>query len=828
MYKYCDFQSVTKLLYSGLIKSTIKSYNVMMSDLFGAYNAAERKQAFTSSELSRLGNGKRVPSKTWIDFYQRNNKSVMIADIMSIIPNIVDKTSMQKALFELYTNDRFIPDEYMQAFLSNHKPEYSDDNTLAELIYDVLFISIVRPYEEKTKEHYVVIPFDASDYEAPVIELKADVPTVNTNSPATPDTLFANSEYLPPCLHFCGYVPEIDALNTLLERDSKVFVTGFPCMGKSEFVRAYIEKYGSQYTKIGYYFYNGSLRRVIANMNSEVPVSLSDTNDALYISNLNILRTLDESTLIVIDNFNIGIEDDDCVDDILKLKCRVIFTSRRRYEGVTTFKLNGISKNDGMELVEKFFDNPTPLAEHRLKGIVSMLGRNPLFIEIVGKMLIKGGCTTERLDFELLAGDYSKFDQKVTFTKDGKLMKESLIGVLRNMFGFSELSEVHRKVLCMMHVAVEAPIRKDAAIAMFGLNSVQPIDDLIDAGFVTETSNGMIQMSHFISEIVFSALKPDKNTCCELIDRIRLIGNDESIQYDFGDIRNIIAEFAFFPIVKPASEAVEVAYDCFKFFWRMHDVDRMEELNQRTFALRGLTEPKQLAIQELEEAAIEAEKRNYVKALEIQKNAIEKIMALDDEYLKAEAVSNYAFYLEYSDTADSTEELYEAYQRGIELFEGLELDNGGKVEQCRVITRYAYLLLMTCKTDEALVWADRAVNTLANLRPRTVPRYESYADALYVGGLCHLLKNDDKLARFELDKAFHIYLMDHKRESDYIEDKLEWVFNFALDVDSDIMRTEPLKYLFEDEDDYDGELDDDDEEYDDEDSDEDDSSDEIE
>lgn len=57
MYKYCDFQSVTKLLYSGLIKSTIKSYNVMMSDLFGAYNAAERKQAFTSSELSRLGNG---------------------------------------------------------------------------------------------------------------------------------------------------------------------------------------------------------------------------------------------------------------------------------------------------------------------------------------------------------------------------------------------------------------------------------------------------------------------------------------------------------------------------------------------------------------------------------------------------------------------------------------------------------------------------------------------------------------------------------------------------------------------------------------------------
>ena len=308
MYKFCDFQSVTKLLYSGLIKSTIKSYNVMMSDLFGAYNAAERKQAFTSSELSRLGNGKRVPSKTWVDFYQRNDKSVMIADIIGIVPNIVDKASMQKALFELFVNDSYIPDEYMQAFLSNHKPVYSDDNALAELIYDVLFISIVRPYEEKAKEHFVVIPFDVSENEVQFTEKKSDVlPTENINSSGEPDTFFANSEYIPPCPHFCGHASDIDDLNTMFEKDSKLFVTGYPCIGKSEFVRAYIEKYGFQYKKIGYYFYSGSLRSIIANMNSDTPVSLSDTNNALYISNLNILRTLDESTLIVIDNFNVGI-----------------------------------------------------------------------------------------------------------------------------------------------------------------------------------------------------------------------------------------------------------------------------------------------------------------------------------------------------------------------------------------------------------------------------------------------------------------------------------------------------------------------------------------
>ncbi len=73
-----------------------------------------------------------------------------------------------------------------------------------------------------------------------------------------------------------------------------------------------------------------------------------------------------------------------------------------------------------------------------------------------------------------------------------------------------------------------------------------------------------------------------------------------------------------------------------------------------------------------------------------------------------------------------------------------------------------------------------------------------------------MLKMNDRRSKSDLSNAFHIYLMDHKRESDFIEDKLEWVFNFALDVDSDIMETKPLKYLFEVEDDYDDNLDDDD------------------
>lgn len=217
-------------------------------------------------------------------------------------------------------------------------------------------------------------------------------------------------------------------------------------------------------------------------------------------------------------------------------------------------------------------------------------------------------------------------------------------------------------------------------------------------------------------------------------------------------------------------------------------------------------------------------------------------MAHDDERLKTEAAGNYAYYLFESRIGDNVPAAFDYYKKSIELYEQLDLDEGGQIDKCKVIARYAYMLLMTDHTDDAIAEATRAYKGINDLH---IIVGESCADALYVLCLCHLLKKEDKFAKIELYRAFHIYLKHHKRESDFIEDKLEWVFNFALDVDSDIMRTEPLKYLFEDEDDYDDDLDDgddlidDDEEFslnldafteddEDEDSDEDDSSDEIE
>ena len=301
-----------------------------------------------------------------------------------------------------------------------------------------------------------------------------------------------------------------------------------------------------------------------------------------------------------------------------------------------------------------------------------------------------------------------------------------------------------------------------------------------------------------------------------MINNIRAAANNEILLDEFGDIREMVHTFAESSTIQPENEAFDFSHDAFKCLWRMHDSDRMEALNQ-SLGLLGLFRKftfsqQQNAILDLEKAAVESENGDFDNAVEYQKKALDVIMSLDDNRLKAEAAGNYAYYLFESHIKDNVPAAHDYYKKSIELYEQLDLDEGGQLDKCKVIARYAYMLLMTDHTDDALAEATRAVKGIHELH---ITSCETYADALYVLGLCHILKRDDKFAKIELDRAFRIYLRRYKRESDFIESKLDWVFNFALDVSSDIMETTPLKYLFDDEDDYDDDLDDGDDLFDD-------------
>jgi adenylate kinase len=70
-----------------------------------------------------------------------------------------------------------------------------------------------------------------------------------------------------------------------VQDNTNVIITGVAGIGKSEFIRAYIQKYKSQYANIGYYFYNGDLKSIIANINRS-PLNMDTDIDSRYQTNL--------------------------------------------------------------------------------------------------------------------------------------------------------------------------------------------------------------------------------------------------------------------------------------------------------------------------------------------------------------------------------------------------------------------------------------------------------------------------------------------------------------------------------------------------------------
>lgn len=560
---YCDFAEISDVLFTHMIRSSVDNYKAFLEILFASYLTKGNKVSFNRQDTSKYSTRGRIPPSEIVEFYfLSNNASIFTADIKKYLALVLDKDSLQGTLFKLLIKDNLLSVAYRKRILIQFSPQYRNDDELARLIFECVRISLERPYIKID---------DGKDY--------AVKSYFNPDLPMERDTMFSNCKFIPPCPQYCGYEDMAEELHSVIKADKNVFITGLPGIGKSELIRKYIQVYKAEYANIGYYIYNGSLHSIIANMNID-PEILSDTDEhERYKENLRILRSLDEKTLIVIDNFNVGIEDDEYVNDLLHLKCRIVFTSHRKYEGIVQFIIKGYAVQDGLRLIKQYYDY-APQEERCLIGIIHGTARIPMLIEMTAKLLQKGAYTAEYLDSQYLAGYIRNIDQTVTITKDDQLMKGSYFGLISRLFGLRDLPEQHRNVLCMMMCATQNYVKKTTAAKLFGLKNTTVIDDLVDAGLINGSKQGTIMMSDLISTIVWSDLRPDKDKCSALVNNIKAAANNEHLLEKLGDIREMVFSFAESSTITPENEAFDFTHDAFKCLWRMHDSDRMENLNQ--------------------------------------------------------------------------------------------------------------------------------------------------------------------------------------------------------------------------------------------------------
>lgn len=494
----CNFSNVIKILLEHKRENMPDYYykdkdytqNSLIGALFDTYyhDDQNEKIGLDTTAVSRWIQGSRDVSSEIARFYRKKENQEEMLNCFEdyILPYLFDFDMAVEKLYRLLTNDREHLSSKIRRKLTRDYP-FEDEHQkclfVTELICTVLDGTGVIGKSLLTSNAIEIVP----------MIFGADPP--------------------PVCRNFCGREKELEELHTILETEKNIFISGFAGIGKSEFAKAYAQKYKKSYSRIYYFTYNDSLENMIASIDHSDDVDGEDKYIRFQKHN-SFLNGLDENTLLIVDNFNISSADDKFLNSFLNYRCRIIFTTRSSFDEGYTYTLDVISDTEILvELFRKYFSYTDENIE-TVKNIIEAVHHHTLSVEMSAKLLEKGIHSPEEILEHLKENSAEpESSDKIKITKDGQNIKETYYSHIRTLFSLYLLNENYQNVMRCMVFIPHTGIRIRALAEYMKLPDANDINDLIELGFISITMFDMITLHPMIRDIAILDLKPSISSC---------------------------------------------------------------------------------------------------------------------------------------------------------------------------------------------------------------------------------------------------------------------------------------------------------------------------
>lgn len=764
----CDFQNVTDTLMRNLASSTTVYYINLLNTLFAAWLADAHIYQFERFTSAKLHSGTIRVSPEMSEFYLNADRKVLCRDIAELLPYIFDQPNTYKELYDLIQYDDTLSAPLRKEILNLVPEQYSDKDSLVNMIYEAVFIAVTRQYE-KADKGYV-----ASRYAADAVPFR--------------DALFVNNEYIAPCRHFCGRDAELAELHSLIQDKSTVIITGIAGIGKSELVRAYAQQHKTEYAHFGYYFYKGSLKTIIASILSN-PV-ITDENER-YRRNLELLASLGKNVLLIIDNFNTTPEEDDCFYDLLDLDCKVIFTSHMHYDDLCVYELTEFRTDDSLlQLIGKFYDYRRNEQDALLK-IIDAVDRYTFCVELCARLMYKGFYTPKTLSAKL-SGGLKSILERFSATKDKRPKKKTCYDHIRDLFGLIELPEEYRNAMQMLIAAPCSGIRKDTIAVLMCHKDMVMLDELVELGLVHEFENGTITLHPMIRTLVKSELNPDSENCAPLISSVRAVCINEQADTEIDAEKMLeLIDFAVRDIeYRNQREHFIFISDCFNFADRIGSIPHMDSLITLEKQILDTEDAQQNALYLTDMAACELHRNNYPRALALQEEAVQNAMQFSDSLLQANSLSTYGYFLI---LVNRKQEALKALEQSAAIFQKIEADGVFTYDKYRTTIIYADLLFSLGQYDVAVKLVSSSESTLNDMQ---LDHTAIYANCKFTLGIYRLCLHDAAAAD-DLVCAFRILIDLYGTESDLVRLRRGEAQKYIAQTGFDLTKYAPLVQLLE-------------------------------
>ena len=482
----------------------------LVCDVFYYFYTECEDSCLDNSTVSRWIKGNRPVPAAIVNYY-RENGAESIGDSFqeNCLKIVFDKVKLFNELITLVQNDYTLSEEKKSEILPANINDFSDYE-ICSFIGKVIFAAIDRPF----------VPVD-----------KSMLPT----SAITVSEYVFGAEVPAPCRYFCGRDNELDELHSALQEHSKIFITGFAGIGKSEFVKAYAKKYKKEYKNVLYFNYPGSLKETITNMDF---IGDSDTDDehTRFTKHIRLLKSLRSDSLIIIDNFNVA--SDSFLSTFINYGCKMIFTTRSNIDCGYVFSLDVIGNSDELyQLVSKYYSYADE-SKAVINELIEAVHHHTLSVEMIAKLLEKGLHSTEEIleHLRLNSVDPESAD-KIKISKDGVNTKETYYNHIRSLFSLYLLDENYQSIMRNMIFFDEVRIRYFAKL--LELNDTNGINELCELGFINNSHADLVSLHPMIRDIVLLDLKPSFENCDTLITNLK--SKLQIIGYELPDSTIIIS-----------------------------------------------------------------------------------------------------------------------------------------------------------------------------------------------------------------------------------------------------------------------------------------------
>ena len=498
----CDFYSVMKTIKEYISDSRALSQTDLLYEIFATFMEDEENSDydFDNAQVCRWMNGQAAITPRISRYYQnREMEEVLTKDVMkNVLPLFYDSAMCVEKLHDLLMLDDSISG-MVKAHISEGYPGLEPEimaSVTGRLIHFIL--------QRKFVKH-------GSENELAIIEGRLS-PSVAT--------YIIGCEPPRPCRFFVGRQREIESIFASLTSHGKVFLHGFPGMGKSETAKAFARHYKKEYTNQIYIQYSGKLKKDIADLDF-VNDPFDADEELLFEQHHRFLRTLREDSLLIVDNYSETDRPDPLLSEVLRYHCHVLFTTRNAVNTEESIYLDELAWDEQVALAQKLYTD-IDADSYSLEHILSYVHGHTFAIELVSRLLNSGIMTPKELDERLFHDPASMAaTDTITVSKDGKTIKATYAEHIRELFGLFNLSEKQLEVLGCAVLIPESGCSKRYFIHWLGHRNANIINELIDLGFLHESDNRRIFLHELIQDLIKAELNPSVNSCITMLKNIQ-------------------------------------------------------------------------------------------------------------------------------------------------------------------------------------------------------------------------------------------------------------------------------------------------------------------